>query len=282
MRVCCLTEKQKSKITLALKNGNYKTVISVLESVKTPHAGTAKTKDKRFVLKEIIYHLNEKNKNGRALEKDFFSLGLRFCRMKEDTAKQIGVSLIWKGYGYSKEKVKAVLLKIADHPNWEVRESAGSAFANTLYYNEEFYNTLKKWSKHKSPNIRRAVVIGAVGLRDKKNPKGVTKAFKLLEPLLYDPTTYVKKNLGPFVIGSYYGNSYPLELLNQLNKWIKIKNPNVRWNIAMTFNNSFGNRNPEQALKFLKILSKDKSPIVQRAVKSTLNHLRKRNKNFNC
>ena len=48
----------------------------------------------------------------------------------------------------------------------------------------------------------------------------------------------------------------------------------------MVFNNSFGYRYPKEAVKYLKILSKDKSPVVQRAVKSAINHLKKRNRNI--
>ncbi|MCI0449008.1 MAG: HEAT repeat domain-containing protein [Chlorobi bacterium] len=275
-----LRENQKRKISKAVRDGNYKSVISILESVKTPHAETAKTKDKRFVLKEIISNLKNKNQSAARLEKAFFSTGFKFCRMEEDVSKQIGVSLIWRGYCYNKEKVRDVLLKISDHPNWEVRESAGGAFANVLFYNEDFYNVLKKWSKFSSPNVRRAVVIGSLGLRDEGNSKSAQKAFKLLEILMYDSSPYVKKNLGPFVLGSYFGNSHPEELFKHLDKWIKINDPHVRWNIAMTFNNSFGAKYPRKALKYLRILSKDKNPVVKRAVKSTLNRLKKANKNI--
>jgi hypothetical protein len=75
-------------------------------------------------------------------------------------------------------------------------------------------------------------------------------------------------------------NSFPAETFRQLDKWIRIKDENVRWNIAMAFNNSFGNKYPKQAVKYLRFLSKDNSIVVQRAVKSTLNHLKKRNKNI--
>lgn len=277
-----LTITQKARISNAIEKENYRQVIAVLESVKTAHAGTAKTKDKRFVLKEIISCIKDKNKGKteKLMMKELFNAGIKFCKMKEDTAKQIGVSLIWRAYKYNKAKVKQILLQTADHPNWEVRESAGGAFANTLHYNGDFYDTLRKWAKHKSVNIRRAVVISAIGLRESNNPQGVQKAFKLLEPLLYDSAVYVKKNLGPFVLGSYYGSSNPKELLKQLDKWIKIKDEHTRWNIAMTFNNSFGNKYPKEALKYLRILAKDESPVEKRAVKSTLNHLRKRHKNI--
>lgn len=270
-----LTNSQKNKIRKAVKTGDYKQIVSILESVKTAHAGTAKTKDKRFVIKELASHIKANAKNETALNKNFFNAGVKFCVMKEDVAKQIGVSLLWRGYKHDKKRAKSVLLAIADHPNWEVRESAGGAFANVLFYNRDFYNTLKKWAGHKSQNVRRAVVIGSLGLRDTNNPTDILKAFRLLKPLMYDSSPYVKKNLGPFVLGSYYGNSYPMETFKQLDKWIKIKDENVRWNVAMTFNNSFGNKYPHEALKYLRILSGDTNPVVQRAVKSTLNCLKK-------
>ena len=97
---------------------------------------------------------------------------------------------------------------------------------------------------------------------------------------MYDSSRYVKVNLGPFILGSYFGNNMPGFVLKFLNKMMKVNDPHVRWNIAMAFNNSFGNRCPEEALKILKKLNEDKNPVVQRAVKSTLNHLKKRNKNI--
>jgi HEAT repeat protein len=97
---------------------------------------------------------------------------------------------------------------------------------------------------------------------------------------MYDSSQYVKKNLGPFILGSYYGNNMPGIVLGFLDKMIKVKDQNVRWNIAMAFNNSFGNHHSNEAVKYLKILANDSNPVVQRAVKSTLNHLRKRDKSL--
>ena len=120
--------------------------------------------------------------------------------------------------------------------------------------------------------------MSAEGLKDRKNAQNIHKAFALLEPLMYDSAVYIKKNLGPFLLGSHFGNSFPGQTFAQLDKWIKIKDPHVRWNIGMAFNNSFGNKYPEKSLKYLKVLSKDTNKIVQRAVVSTLGSLRKRHK----
>jgi 3-methyladenine DNA glycosylase AlkD len=273
-----LSAAQKAKIVRSISKENFRQVISVLDSVKTLHSGTAKMKDKRFTIAEIVKYIIEKFKGttDKQLEKIFYSAGKKICAIKSDNAKEVGVHIIWRGYDHDKRSVTASLMKIADDPNWEVREYAAGAISATVYKYKDFYNTLEKWRKHSSENIRRAVVMSAWGLRDRQNPTCALKAFALLEPLLYDSSVYVKKNLGPFAIGSWYGNAFPKETLKQLDKWIRIKNDNVRWNVAMAFNNSFGNRYPEKALKYLKVLSKDKSKIVQRSVVSTLRTLRKR------
>jgi HEAT repeat protein len=235
-------------------------------------------KDKRFVIAEIVRDLIEKtagkSEKTRALK--FFSAGSRICRIKSDNAKEIGVHVAWRAYGYKKESVEKILLKVGDDSNWEVREYAAGAFAGVIASYPEFYKTLVKWRKHKSENVRRAVVMSAWGLRNRKDKRSPEKAFALLEPLMYDASRYVKVNLGPFVIGTGYGNAFPEETFSQLKKWMKIKDENVRWNIAMVFNNSFGNKYPEKALEFLRVLLKDESKSVIRAAISTLRTLRKR------
>lgn len=278
-----LTKTQKKKILSALPEADFKEIISVLESVKTKHAGTAKTKDKQFVITSIVKYVTDKfsgedKETKRA--KAFLNTGCIFLAMPEPVSKQIAASLLWRGYPYNKKIVKGMLLQIADDDNWEVRETAGGALANTLYYNSDFYSTLAKWAKHPSDKIRRAVVISSLGLLEKGNTKNLQLAFSLLEPLLYDSSVYVKKNLGPFVLGSYYGNNFPEEVFIRLKKWLKIKDENVRWNIAMAFHNSYGNKYPEKAFDILTVLASDENSAVKKAVKSTVKFLAKRSKMF--
>jgi hypothetical protein len=274
-----LTSTQKKKILSAIGNKDFRQIISLLDSVKTSHAGTAKTKDKRFVITSLVKDVFDSTKDLKDCEfqrgKIFFNYGNIFYKMDESVSKQIAVSLIWRAYAYNKRIVKEILLDVADNDNWEVRETAGGILANILYYNPEFYSTLKKWAKHPSYKIRRAVVISSLGLLEKGKKENLPKVFELLEPLLYDDNIYVKRNLGPFVLGSYFGNNFPEEVFIQLDKWLKLKDENVRWNIAMAFRSSFGCRHRKKASAYLEILSKDNSPIVQRAVKSVMNFLKK-------
>jgi len=272
MKDTLLTEKQKKEIIKSVIDKDYLSIISILEKVKTSHANTAKTKDKRFTINEIAKVITANSKNH---DKDFLTAGSMFCKQKEAVSKEIGVALIWRGYKTNPEKVKDILLKIADDTNWEVREYAGSAFANALFHNHDFFETLLIWANHPSENVRRAVVFSALALRDKKN---LSKAFSLLGILMFDSSKYVKKNLGPFILGSYFGNKFPKETLKQLHKWSKIRDENVRWNIIMAFNNSFGNKYPVEALNILKYFAGDVNLSVRRALFSTLNFLSKRHK----
>lgn len=273
-----LTDSQKAKIIKLIHEQEFESVIEILDSIKTGHAKTAKMLDKQFTIAGIVKYITEINsdKSEKQKEKAFFSVGRKICAIKSDNAKEIGIHIIWRAYNFNTIAVEAMLMKIADDPNWEVREYAAGAVSSTVARFSGFYKTLEKWRKHESENVRRVVVMSASGLKDKKDSSCTKKAFALLEPLLYDSSVYVKKNLGPFAIGSWYGYSFPKETFAQLDKWLKIKDANVRWNIAMTFNNSFGNHYTLKALKYLKVLSKDNSKVVQRAVKSTLRSLRKK------
>jgi hypothetical protein len=273
-----LSNSQKEKIINLISRQDFVSVIKNLDSLKTEHAQTARMLDKRFTIAEIVKFIENinKDKTDGQKEKAFYIIGKKICSIKSDNAKEVGVHIIWRAYNYNKKAVEAMLMKIADDLNWEVREYAASAAAATVANYSNFYTTLEKWRSHKSENVRRVVVMSAAGLKNKKDPSCTKRAFALLEPLLYDSSVYVKKNLGPFAIGSWFGYSFPKETFAQLDKWVKKKDANVRWNAAMAFNNSFGNHYPEKALKYLKILSSDKNKTVRRAVISTLRTLRKR------
>ena len=274
MKDTLLTKKQKAVIETAIKKPDYKKVIAELDKVSTKHSGTAKMKDKRYVIAEIVRHITDANHKNPARE--FYKTGLKILDVKSDNAKETGIHVLWRAYSFNKPGVTKWLYRITDDENWEVREYAAGALAETLRSYPGFNKTLRKWTRDKSENIRRGVVLAAVGLRNRKDPGTFDKMMLLLEPLLYDSSVYVKKNLGPFILGSYYGNAFPGKMFECLDRIIKIKDENVRWNAAMVFNNSFGHRHQEEARKYLKILSEDTRLVVRRAVKSAINHLNKR------
>lgn len=265
-----LSDSQKDKISKLVTQGKLRGIINLLDEVSTSHAGTAKTKDKRFVIKEIVSHINDIREDK---ERCFFEYGKYLCELKSDNAKEVGVSLIWRGYSHDPKATEQALLRIADDINWEVREYAGSAFANVLRANPKLHAKMLRWSKHKSDNVRRAVVFSSLAY---KNSNDTSKAFEILSLLMSDDSMYVKKNLGPFILGSHFGNNHPEVTFEFLKAQCKEKNSDVLWNVAMSFNNSFGNRYPEEALKILSTIAQSEMPAVKRAVVSTLRHLHRR------
>jgi len=265
-----LTEKDKKKIKLHISQGDLDEIVRILKRLSTLHAGTAKTKDKRFVISEIVKHA-ENSLSGNP--KYFFETGKKLCDSSNDNAKEIGISIIWRGYAQDPVVTEKSLLKIADDSNWEVREYAGNAFANVLKQNPNMHSKMLKWSGHHSENVRRAVVFSSLAYKEKGD---VAKAFEILKPLLKDSSKYVKKNLGPFILGGHFGNRFPNETFALLRSLVKNKDTNVLWNVAMSFNNSFGNHFPEKSLQILSQINHSENVSVRKAIISTLRHLQRR------
>lgn len=265
-----LSESQKNKIRKHIQNEELDDTICILDRVSTSHAGTAKTNDKRFVINELVKYIQDNNSD---IERVFFEYGIYLCEKVSNNAKEVGISLIWRGYRQNPEVTEKQLIRISDDKNWEVREYAGSAFANVLRENPELHSKMIKWSGHRSENVRRAVVFSSLAF---KKSGDTPKAFEILSLLMSDNSVYVKKNLGPFILGSHFGNNFPEATLEFLHEHSKSGDPNVLWNVAMSFNNSFGNSYPKEALEILSLISQSNLPSVRRAIVSTLRHLNKR------
>jgi len=164
------------------------------------------------------------------------------------------------------EKLLAKIRKMADSSDWEVREDAAVEIKkiNDKFF-LEYFPIWGKWVKDPNPNIRRAVEVGL--LRIKK--EFVPHALDLLDPLMHDNNSYVRKNCGPFSL-SHVGYKDSDATFKRLRKWIKSDDKNVRWNVAMCLGVWFGLTYPEESLKLLKMLAKDKEKFVWRAAASSL------------
>lgn len=167
------------------------------------------------------------------------------------------------------KKLLLNIKKMADSPDWKIRERAASKIKeiNDNHF-LEYLPVWKKWIKDKNPNIRRAVEIGLLRI----NKKFVPQSLDLIEPLIYDDNPYVRKNCGAFAL-SHIGYKNPDLTFRKLNEWAKIDNKNVKWNIAKCLGAWFGKTYTEKSLKLLKILAKDKNKFVQRAAISSIKKL---------
>ena len=164
------------------------------------------------------------------------------------------------------KKLLSKIRKMANSDKWGVREDAAVEIKkiNDKFF-LEYLPVWKKWVADPNPNIRRAVEVGL--LRIKK--EFVPHALDLLDPLMRDDNAYVRKNCGPFAL-SHVGHKEPSTTFKRLRKWMKVRNKNVRWNIAMCLGVWFGQSNLEESLKLLKILAKDQEKFVWRAAASSL------------
>jgi len=164
------------------------------------------------------------------------------------------------------KKLLAKIRKMADSQDWRIREDAAGEIRkiNDKFF-LEYLPVWKNWVKDPNPNIRRAVEVGL--LRIKK--EFIPHALDLLDPLMYDNDSYVRKNCGPFAL-SHVGYKDPDTAFPKLKAWMKIENKNVRWNVAMCLGAWFGQTYPNESLKLLKILAKDKERFVWRAAASSL------------
>jgi hypothetical protein len=266
-----LTDDHREAIIRNVSRMKYVNIVRLLDKISTHHAGTAKTKDKRFVIRKFAEFIGRQSDDNK--QRMFFEAGEFLCGISSDNAKEIGVSLICRGFRHNKPETLKQMLIIADDPNWEVREYAGSAFAELLRNNPELHTRIMELTGHDSENIRRAVLFSALAYKEDGT---LDKAFEIIERLAVDDSAYVKRNLGPFILGSHFGNRYPKETIDFLEKLRLLNHPNADWNIAMSFNNSFGNRYPNEALNLLSSLVGSEHKSVRNAVISTLRHLSKR------
>jgi 3-methyladenine DNA glycosylase AlkC len=166
---------------------------------------------------------------------------------------------------------------LADDDNWEVREAAVSALRPLV---ETDYGRavklFRRWATGKNVNLQRVVALGVMVSNKQPWPGPIGDVFDILEPLMAVRAEYVRKNLGPFAIGSSIGRHYPGETVAFLKRMMRAQEEQTRWNVAMAFNQSFGVHNPELALPFLEKLAADDSKYVRTAAASSLRNIGRR------
>jgi hypothetical protein len=183
-------------------------------------------------------------------------------------------------YAAHQDEVRRLLLQLADDENWGVREGAATGWAIVLQdHFDQVYPLYQEWAQHPSENVRRAVVLAVMPVvRDKE--RGAERAapcLRLLEPLLADRSQYVRKNLGPFAIGSAILNHHPDLTFATLERWREqYDDEQVRWNLAMALSSSGGAAHVERSLDFLYTLADEPRRTVWRAVASAARALGKK------
>jgi 3-methyladenine DNA glycosylase AlkC len=224
--------------------------------------GTAKVGD--IVLAAKLLRAHFKSKPAR-----LFAWVKKLLTNSDYSANQLGLVLLSDVYTRDPKKAQQWLQRQADSPNWAVREYAGTCAGRILDAEfDKFHDVLKDWSKHKSENVRRAVVIATMEAAKANQPKRGAKLLKLIDPLMSDDSRYVRVNLGQFAISLALLKNYPELTLRFLQKHAKRKNEFARWNVAMVWSAVGGRPYADDGMRLLHDLAADERRFVWRAVAS--------------
>lgn len=245
-------------------------MLAILQSQASDHAHTPKQAVKETALKIIKKHTRS--------SQDLYAVGKAFTDSDSVTGHELGAILLADSYGVNPSEVNSTLMKLADSPNWEVREWIASGCSIVLLERfEQFYPVLLQWTTHDSPNVRRAAAV-AVKYTAKSKDKAIAEPLiDLIEPLLGDSDPYVKKNLGVFAIGDGLLKYYPDHVKKRMVDWALNDNEQVRWNVLKIFSSAEGAKYIEDFEQTVRFLSMDERPIVRKAYTSFINSLKKRN-----
>ena len=174
-------------------------------------------------------------------------------------------------------EVERAVLRLARDDRWDVREAAAALLGEALDVSfDQFHRSCRLWMDKPEPRVRRTIVLAAKYAARSRDPERSSRLLDLIEPALHDRDEYVRRNLGPFVIGDQLLRSYPAETLARLERWSNDADEVVRWNVAMAFSSATGAAHAEQGVPLLLALAKDESKFVSRAANATLRRIQKR------
>ena len=188
-------------------------------------------------------------------------------------------SLLWRGLaGDFHDKAPGltadVLVTLGDDSDWIVRETAAALAGDLLARRfDSFYPTVLAWTGSESENVRRMAALAVMYASRERKDAWASRILDVLERLLPDPAVYVRKNLGPFAIGSALLMRHPAQTLERLKRWALSPDERVLWNVASAFSAAPAKAHLETALELLGPLSGHPSRLVWRAAASSLRFL---------
>lgn len=188
-------------------------------------------------------------------------------------------NLLWRGLaGDFHDKAPGltaeVMVALGDDSDWIVRETAAALAGDLLARRfDSFYPTALAWTGSESENVRRMAALAVMYASRKRKEAWASRILDVLERLLSDPAVYVRKNLGPFAIGSALLMRHPAQTLERLRRWALSADERVLWNVAMAFSAAPAKAHLQTALELLGPLSGHPSRLVWRAAASSLRFL---------
>ncbi|WP_174616063.1 DNA alkylation repair protein [Virgibacillus ihumii] len=251
-----------------LKQHHFTKAPEILNKLGTGARNAPKTAVKNKAVKAVLTEVNTKQ--------EILDIAVGLADTNDSAAKEIAAHLLGKVYEINPVHVSEKLRILADDENWEVREWAAGACGDILSnYFGSFYNEMMNWTADKSGNVRRAAALAAKYAGKTRNREYAEPLLDLVEQLLTDSDSYVKKNLGQFAIGDGLLRYYPESTLARLDNWIKMDDEYARWNVAKIFSAAEGMKHICECKDVFQILLEDDRNKVKRAVKSHTIKLRR-------
>ena len=245
----------RDAIDQAIEAGKLEEMTGLLEGAHTPEI--------RYTVKQIV------RSNGG--EEPLIEHAQRWVGQPEPEARHVACGLLVESYKDDPHETFTLLLNLADDPDWTVRESVGEACGTILQSDfARGLETLREWCGHPSENVRRTALIAVIKAAQARRIEWGEPLLKLIEPLLTDRRTTLRRTLGPLALGSVLLRTHPSITFEYLIKWSTSIEEQVLWNVAMAFSGTGGPPVVKKALIILRKLSLDERRYVWRAVASAM------------
>lgn len=245
----------REAIDQVIESGEMEKLIAVLEGARMPEV--------RYAVRQIARAKDGKEPLADKIE--------RFASRSEPTARHIACGLLSESYADAPEKSIEILYRFIDDEDRAVRESAAVMTGKILRLDfEAMSEVLREWREDSSENVRRAVVIAAMKAAQTRRLEWAEPLLKLIEPLLCDHHAVVRRNLGPFALGTTLLKAYPSMTFEYLVKWSTETDEQTLWNVAMAFSASGAPPLVKRALIVLRKLALDERRYVWRAAAAAM------------
>ncbi|HHE51671.1 MAG TPA: hypothetical protein ENL30_01245 [Candidatus Acetothermia bacterium] len=220
---------------------------------------------------EVHYAVKRISRMNGEEETPLLETAARLASSEQAQARHVACGLIGAAYPQDPSGAVELLYGLVDDPEWTVRESAGDACGRALLDDfSRMSGVLHEWTKDRSENVRRAVLIAVIKAAQSRAPGWGEPLLKLIEPLLSDRAKVVRRNFGPFAVGSAMLRFYPSVTFEHLVKWSTSTDEQALWNVAMAFSSSGAPPLVKKALIVLRKLSLDERRYVWRAVAAAM------------
>jgi HEAT repeat protein len=198
----------------------------------------------------------------------------KLARRDEPIARCVACGLVAGGWEHDAASTARRMRKLAEDPDWEVREWAADAVAAVL--DRDFdagFALCRDWVESGSEAACRAVALALAARAKERRAEQAAPMLALIERLLPMDGSYLQKNLGPFAVGGGFLSRFPEETLALLERLVSDDDENTRWNVAMAFTAAAARDHAKRGTAVLAKLAGDERKRVARAVEKARRNL---------